>query len=106
MLRLDGCPRIRRRRELNDSRRAVGLVGRILHVVLRLRSEIRHLPLSHRLYRAHALLAQDALDPADGIAVAIEQAPNTAQKVDVLRAIIASATTALHRSDMRKTALP
>ena len=62
--------------------------------------------LPHRLHRAQSLLAQDALNPADGVAVAVEQMPNTAQKIDILRAIIAPAAAALHRLDVGKAALP
>src|SRR5215471_8427481 len=68
--------------------------------------QVHWLALSYRLHRADALLAQDALHTPDSIAVAIQQMPDAAQKINILRTIIASTAAALHWPDMRETTLP
>src|SRR5262249_3840025 len=68
--------------------------------------QVGGLPLPHRLDGPDALLAQDALHPANGVAVRVKQPPDAAQKINILRTIIAPAAAALHRPDMRETTLP
>src|SRR5262245_29044004 len=58
------------------------------------------------LHVSQALILEDALHPADRIALAVEQMPDASQEVDVVRAIIATAAAALHRLDFTETAFP
>ena len=53
-----------------------------------------------------ALLAQDALHAADGVALAVQEMANAAQKIDVVGTIIAPPAAALHRLDVAETAFP
>ena len=62
--------------------------------------------LPSRLHEARSLFTQDALNPADGIALAIKQVANAAQQVDVIRPVIASAAAALERLDLGETTFP
>ena len=56
--------------------------------------------------KADALLLQDALQPADGVALVVQQVLDAAQKVDVVRAIVAPATAPLQRLYFAKAGLP
>src|SRR5262249_12148714 len=58
------------------------------------------------LHELLALLPQDALDAADGVALAIKQMTDAAQKIDVLGAIEASASASLHWPDLVKATFP
>src|SRR5262245_1190252 len=60
----------------------------------------------HRLHEAGTFLAQDALDAADRVALAVKQMMDAAQKIHVVGPVIAAAAAALHRPDLWKTALP
>src|SRR6202023_1187457 len=81
--------------------------GPFLQPALRARAGRLRCPrLPDVLHEPLALLFQDALDAADGVALGIEQVPNAAQQVHVLRTIIAPATAALHWSDLVETAFP
>ena len=53
-----------------------------------------------------ALLAQDALDAADGIALAVEEMADAAQEADVVGTIVAPSAAALERLDLAEAALP
>src|SRR5271166_2368852 len=84
-------------------RRCIAFIGR---TVRRHACGLRGSRLPDILHKALALLAQDALNPADGVALAIEQVANAAQQIDVLRAVEAPAAAALHRPDLVEAALP
>src|SRR5262249_52254396 len=58
------------------------------------------------LHEAHALLAQQTLDATDGVALAIEEMADAAQKIEVIRAIVAAPAAALHRPDLAEAAFP
>ena len=83
----------------------IGL-GLIVPVLGRSGRQVHGMPVPHRLHRAHALFLQDALHAPNGVAVAVKQVPDAAQQVDILRTIVAPAAAALHRLDVRETALP
>src|SRR5208282_4813077 len=53
-----------------------------------------------------ALLAQQALDAADGVALAVKQVAHAAEEIDIVRAVIAPAPAPLQRPDLRETAFP
>src|SRR5581483_1455732 len=53
-----------------------------------------------------ALLAQNPLHAANGIALAVEQMPYAAQQIDVVRAVVTAPAATLHRLDFVKAALP
>lgn len=53
-----------------------------------------------------SLLLQDPLHALDRVALAVEEMANAAQEVDIVWAIIASATTALQRPDLREPGFP
>ena len=53
-----------------------------------------------------ALLAQDALHAADGVALAVEQMADAAQQIDVVGPVIAPPAAALHRLDVAEAAFP
>src|SRR3954454_15104886 len=53
-----------------------------------------------------AVILEDALRAADRIALAVEQVLDAAQKVDVVRAIIAAAAAALQRLDLLEAGFP
>ena len=57
-------------------------------------------------YEFSALLAQDALHAADGVALAVQEMANAAQKIDIVGTIIAPPAAALHRLDVVETAFP
>ena len=52
------------------------------------------------------MLFQDPLHAADGVALAVQQAADAAQQIDIVRAIIAPAAAALHRLDLGEPRLP
>src|SRR6516164_615948 len=78
----------------------------VSHAVRRHSCRLRGSGLPDVLDEALTLLAQDALNPADGITLAIEQVTNAAKQIHILRTIEAAAATALHRSDLVEAALP
>jgi hypothetical protein len=49
---------------------------------------------------------QDPLHAADRIALAIQEAADALEQVDVVRAIVAAAAATLHRLDLREPRLP
>src|SRR5215475_6173138 len=52
------------------------------------------------------MLLENALHPADGVALAIEQAADAPEQVDVVGAVVAAAAAALHRLDLREARFP
>src|SRR4051794_32945756 len=58
------------------------------------------------LHRFDAVLLEDPLHAADGVALAVEETADTLEQVDVVGAIIAAAAAALHRLDLGETRLP
>ena len=67
----------------------------------------RHLALDAEILDvAHALILQHPLGALDGEAVGIEQVPDAAQEVHVLRPIESPAAGALHRLDLGESAFP
>src|SRR5262249_13093435 len=52
------------------------------------------------------LLAQDALHAANCVSLPVQKMAYAAQKVDVVRSIVAAAAAALHRLDFVKAAFP
>src|SRR5690606_10264675 len=52
------------------------------------------------------LRTQDLLHAADGIALEVEQVPDAAQEIEVLRTIIPPPAAALHGPDLRELLLP
>src|SRR5262245_10460625 len=71
-----------------------------------LRGRLRRARLPDALHEAHALLAQQTLHAADGVALAIKQMANSAQQVDVVGTVVTPPAAALHRPDLAETALP
>src|SRR5579875_2151726 len=67
---------------------------------------LRRAFLPHGLDEFDALFAQDALHAANGIAFAVEQMADAAQKLDVVGTIVAATAPALHRLDLTKPRLP
>ncbi|CAH1676285.1 hypothetical protein CHELA20_51470 [Hyphomicrobiales bacterium] len=58
------------------------------------------------LDEAHAFLLQDALDTLDRVAFTVQQMADTAKKLDIIGAIVASPTTTLERLDLCETRFP
>src|SRR5437868_8352664 len=58
------------------------------------------------LYKLDAVILQDALRAADCVALAIKQVTDAAQKVDIVRPVIAPTAAALHRLDLLKARFP
>src|SRR5262249_23655500 len=58
------------------------------------------------LHGFDAVLLQDALHPADGIALAVEKPADALEQVDVVGAVIAPPPAPLHRLDLREARLP
>src|SRR5271165_4798146 len=83
-----------------------GCIAFVGQAVRRHACRLRGSRLPDILHKALALLAQDALNPADGVALAVEQVANAAQQIDVLRTVEAPAAAALHRPDLVEAALP
>ena len=61
---------------------------------------------SDRLDVARPLLLEDALHAADGVALAVQQAADALEQVDIIRAVIAPPAAALHRLDLGEPRLP
>src|SRR6516225_9436108 len=72
----------------------------------RLAGRLRRARLPDILHEAHALLAQQTLDATDGVALAIEEMADAAQKIEVVGAIVAAPAAALHRPDLAEAAFP
>jgi hypothetical protein len=62
--------------------------------------------LPHDLHKLRALLAQYPLHPANGVALAVQEMANSAQKIDVIGAVVTPATAAFHRFDFVEAAFP
>ncbi len=58
------------------------------------------------LHRLDAVFFQDSLHAADGVALAVQEAADALEQVDVVGAVIAAAAAALHRLDLGETRLP
>src|SRR5579871_1168919 len=84
----------------------IGLVDREVRIFPGTMPWLWSTRLPHRLHELDAALPQDALHPADGIAFAIQQVADAAQKLDILRAIVAPAPAPLHRLDVAEPAFP
>src|SRR5450830_860125 len=67
---------------------------------------LRRALLPNRLHEFRAVLAQDALHAADGVALAVQQMANAAQQFDVVGTVITPSAAAFHRLDFAKTAFP
>ena len=61
---------------------------------------------SGRLHEFYALLADDALHAANGVALAVEQMADAAQERNVIGPVVAPAAAALHRFYFAETAFP
>ena len=82
-----------------------GFFGNIL-VFARAMRRLRRAFLPNDSHEFPALLAQDALHAADGVALAIEEMADAAQKIEIVGTIIAPPAAALHRLDIAETAFP
>ena len=49
---------------------------------------------------------EDALHPADGVALAVQQPPDALEQIDVVGAILTPAPAPLHRLDLGEPGLP
>src|SRR5436305_2136273 len=58
------------------------------------------------LHKLDAVILQDALRTADRVALAVEQVPNAAQQIDIVRPVVAPAAAALERLDLLKPGFP
>jgi len=58
------------------------------------------------LHETDTLFAQDALNTANGIALAIEQMTDAAQKIDIVGPVVTAAPAPFHRSNLREAAFP
>src|SRR4051794_17548433 len=58
------------------------------------------------LHRLDAVLFQDPLHAADGVALAVQQAADALEQIDVVGAVIAPPAAALHRLDLGEPRLP
>ncbi len=58
------------------------------------------------LHRFDAVLFQDPLHAADGVALAVQQAADALEQIDVVGAVVAPAAAALHRLDLGEPRLP
>src|SRR6516225_2270934 len=72
----------------------------------RLTARLRRPRLPDILHEAHTLLAQQTLDATDGVALAREEMTDAAEKIEVVRAIVAAPPAALHRPDLAEAAFP
>ncbi len=61
---------------------------------------------SQSLDRLDPLLAQNPLHTADGVALAIKQAADATQQIDIVGAIVAAPAAALHRLDLGEAGFP
>src|SRR5262249_133735 len=87
---------------------ALGRLALLDGVILlgRLAGRLRRARLPGVLHEAHARPAQQTLDARDGVALAIEEMADAAQKIEVVRAIVAPPAAALHRPDLTEAAFP
>jgi len=69
-------------------------------------AEARHLAAPSPNDEACAMLLQDALHTLDGVALAIKELAYSAQKVDVVGAVVTPAAAAFHRPDLREASFP
>src|SRR5260370_604861 len=78
------------------------------HAILlgRLAGRLRRPRLPDILHEAPTLLAQQPVDARDGVALAIEEMTDAAQKIEVVRSIVAASPAALHRPDLAEAAFP
>jgi hypothetical protein len=58
------------------------------------------------LHRLDAVLFQDSLNTANGVALAIQQTADATQQIDVVRTIITPAAGSLHRFDLGEPRFP
>src|SRR5262249_12392700 len=58
------------------------------------------------LHRLDAVLLEDPLHATDGIALAVEQATDALEQIDVIGAVVAAAAAPLHRLDLGEARLP
>ncbi len=58
------------------------------------------------LDRFDAVLAQNALHPANGISLTVKQPPDAAQQINVIGTIIAATAAPLHRFDLVEACFP
>src|SRR5262249_2047538 len=58
------------------------------------------------LHRGDAVFFENALHAANGVALAIEQASDASQQIDIIGTVVATAAAPLHRLDLRKPRLP
>src|ERR1700730_2752345 len=72
----------------------------------RLAGRLRRPRLPNILHETHPLRAQQTLDATDGVALAIEEMTDAAQKMEVVRSIVAASPAALHRPDLAEAAFP
>src|SRR5262249_15292702 len=67
---------------------------------------LQEIALARRDDEFRALLLENALDAADGVALAVEEMADAAQELDVVRPVVAAAAAALQGLDLRETRLP
>jgi hypothetical protein len=67
---------------------------------------LRRALLPHDLNEFRALFPQDPLHAANGVALTVEEMANSAQKIDVIGAIVTPAAAAFHRFDFVEAAFP
>src|SRR4029078_7757630 len=67
---------------------------------------LRRTFLPYHLNEFCTLLAQNSLHTTNGVALAIQQMSNSAEEIDIVRAIVAPAAAAFHRLDLVEAALP
>ncbi len=58
------------------------------------------------LHRFDAMLLQNPLHAADSVALAVKQAANALEQIDIIGAIVASSAASLHRFDLGEPRLP
>ena len=63
-------------------------------------------PSASRWTDSDAVFLEDALHPADGVALAVQQAADAPEQVDIIGAVVAPAAAALHRLDLGEPRLP
>ena len=71
-----------------------------------LRSGLRSSLLPDILNKADTLLAQNALDTTNGVTLAVKQVTDAAQQINIIGPVIAPASAALHRLDLREINSP
>src|SRR5579884_2872040 len=107
LLRLTGCSFGRSDRQQIRLDALSGEFGLFLGLLLhKVRRKLLGAFTPDALHKGDALLAQNPLHAANRIALAVEQMPYAAQQIDIVGPIIAPAAAALHRPDLRESALP